>query len=188
MRKIQNQQGVVAVEALFSLMLLFVALIAMWGIGLVIYNQTKLNTATQLASQAGLVTINRTSYREPVTLENALRARFAAETVFRENVCGMFGAQFSSADPPGNVACNGNVFSGTFGPGTGFGTEITCGRMSGHGTYSASSCPDQIIRYRVNTVVLSPFSLRNIFFGNATTQLAVLQSQNSIYSATPYIP
>ena len=185
--RIKNKQGVVAVEALFSLMLLFAALIAMWGIGLVIYNQTKLNTATQLASQAGLLTINRTSFREPKGYGPILRSKWTAETVFRENICGMFGAQFSGADAPGKTACNGNVLQ-PLGSGTYLSQSIDCGKLSTSGSYSGAPCPDQIVRYQVDSAVLSPFSLRHILFGSSKSELAVLQSHNSIYSATPYSP
>ena len=193
----KSEKGAVAIEALFSLMLLFATIYAMWGVSLVIFNQTKLNTATQLSSQAGLLTVNRTSYRNPTSLNAALRSRWAAEAVFKENLCGMMAGQFTTGVPArdtcrsGITGINANPMPGpntNFGTGeAGFNYFIECAQNIST-SFSASNCgnpaANRAVQFRVESAVYSPFSLMG-FFSSSTSSRPKLHSNSAVFSYTP---
>jgi hypothetical protein len=100
---LRRQRGAVALEAMISIIFMFAAIYAMWGVALIIFNQTKLVTATQLSSQAALITYDRSTYRgrdvAGLYAKANARASEVAKSVFRENTCGMLPDQFSGEAP-----------------------------------------------------------------------------------------
>lgn len=91
--RLRRQKGAVALEALLSLVLLFVIFYAMWSTAQVIYQQSRLNTSVQLAAQAGLLEYNRTVSRGGSGAvfgggaDPEAQASSIATAVFEENFC-----------------------------------------------------------------------------------------------------
>jgi Flp pilus assembly protein TadG len=125
------QRGLIALEALICIPFLFATIFTFWGVGVTIYNQSKLQNAAQHAAQAALIYYNRHTYRNDdsqMIADARAGARTMADTVLRENARGMIGDQMGrqtiaspqriSADIFGNVpnplgdevvTCAGNV-------------------------------------------------------------------------------
>lgn len=93
LKDLRGNAGAAALEALLSIVLLFVVIYTMWSVAVLIYNHSKLTTATQFSAQAALVTYDRSTYRGRNVAglyERAVnRASTVAQNVFRENTCGM---------------------------------------------------------------------------------------------------
>jgi hypothetical protein len=100
-KKLAEQRGAVALEALLSIILLLMLTSVTWGLSILIFNFSIISTSAQLATQAGMLTYDRAIYRG-VGVDNTLAQNQAAETavkVFGENSCGTVRGQFSEERP-----------------------------------------------------------------------------------------
>jgi hypothetical protein len=84
----------VALEAILCIAFMFGVLYCMWGASIVIYNQTKLNTATQFATHAALITYDRATFRgqggnETANVNPQTFATNVADSVFCANLRGL---------------------------------------------------------------------------------------------------
>lgn len=190
----RDDRGAAALEAMLSIVLLFVAFYCMWGVALVIYNQSRLNTASQLSAQAALTVFDRSTYRgmdpDGRTYAAAVnRADHVAWSVFRENSCGMLPDQFDGKTP--DTACDAPV--GQQPPN--FGMTITCASSlppagvawSGNaaacqnGTISGANA----LRVEVSASIISPFDLlspADSLNANHTDRAQMLHSTADAYS------
>lgn len=179
---------------MLSIVLLFIAFYCMWGVALVIYNQSRLNTAAQLSAQAALTVFDRSTYRgldpDGKTYTAAVnRAEHVAWSVYRENSCGMLPDQFSGdlpdsacdapvgAQPPNfsmTITCAGSLPSD---PNAWAGTAGAC---QGGGIAAADA-----LRIEVKGSATSPFDLLSPAGGlaaNHSDSLAMLSSTGDAYS------
>lgn len=103
LRKIRAQAGAVALEAMLSIILMFVIFYAMWAVAGAIYDQQRLATAAQFASQAGVSVFDRSTFRSGAPsgqLSNAVsRASQLATEVYVGNAQGMARDQISGTSP-----------------------------------------------------------------------------------------
>lgn len=179
---------------MLSIVLLFIAFYCMWGVALVIYNQSRLNTASQLSAQAALTVFDRSAYRgmdpDGRTYAAAVtRADHVAWSVFRENSCGMLPDQFDGQTP--NSACDAPV--GLRPPN--FGMTIECaGSLPPAGVAwsgNAAACQNGTInganalRVEVAASVISPFDLlspADSLDANHSDRAQMLRSTADAYS------
>ena len=188
LRWIGKQRGAVALEAMLSIVLLFCAFYCMWGVALVIYNQSRLNTAAQLASQSALLVFDRSTYRginPKNTYVTALnRANHVAWSVYKENSCGMLPDQFTAQAP--QTGCDGPV--GQAPPN--FSISIECSPTLTAG-YTPSNCyasglaQAQALRVRIDASTDSPFDLLFPFRGfnsSDSPSVAHLSTEADAYS------
>lgn len=182
------EDGVVALEAMLSIILLFVAFYCMWGAALVVYNQSRLNTAAQLSAQSAVVIFDRSTYRgiDPDGLyARALnRAQKVAYSVYNENTCGMLPNQFTGEVP--ESGCGGPVGVKP----ENYEISIQCSAALTAG-YSTNNCHSggianaQALRVRVRAETVSPFDLLSPFAGfgaNHETRPQMLRTTADAYS------
>ncbi len=109
-RRLAGERGVVALEALLSIMLLGGFFIVMWSVSVAIYNQSKIQTATQFAAQGAAVIYDRETYRgQDVGGSFAAaqeKAKSVARNLFAENACGMMGTAGDNDLP---IGCSGTA-------------------------------------------------------------------------------
>lgn len=98
-KRLSEQRGAVALEALLSIILLLILTSVTWGLCILIFNFSIISTSTQLATQAGLLTYDRVTYRGEDDRESENRAAKVAAAIFRENSCGTVRGQFGEARP-----------------------------------------------------------------------------------------
>lgn len=107
-------RGQAALEAFFSFLLMIGAFVIVWSIAVAIYNQSKLQTATQLSAQGALLVYDRETYRGhsvgPGYFAAFGRAIDVSESLFQTNACGMVPDQTSGETP---IDC-GDASSGDF--------------------------------------------------------------------------
>jgi len=195
-----RNKGAVGLEALLSIILLFVAFYALWGVALVIYNQSRLNTATQLAAQSSILIFNRRAYRgqDNGRYQNAYnQAQHVGWSVFRENSCGMLPDEITgeAADddcyaapgqpPPGLQPVDGGTPNDPIG--------ITCSNAL-DGIYTTQNCINggyqnaQALKVTVKSQVNSPFdwlSPVSPVDAGRTHSVAQLNAQASAYAFGP---
>lgn len=115
-----RKEGSVFLEAILSIVLLLGALYCAWAVSLVIYNQTKLNTATQFAAQSALISYDRDTFRGAEESTARIKAARVAETTLEANLRGAFRDQFednsngmvgkiTNKDTGNFIACAPNV-------------------------------------------------------------------------------
>lgn len=96
-------RGQAALEALLSIVLLFIFFFALWGVAVAIHNQSRMQAATQLAAQGALLTFDRNSYRGLDVSGSTQTAREKAAGVagklFVANACGMIAAPLTQKLP-----------------------------------------------------------------------------------------
>lgn len=107
--RLRRSRGSVALEAILSIALMMGAFYSMWGVIVVIYNQSVLQSASRLAADGGLIAFQRrgqlkSQNREFVTASSGVdgainRGRSVATVLFKENSRGMMADQFSGAVP-----------------------------------------------------------------------------------------
>lgn len=113
----RHERGAVALEAILSVMLMLGAFYTMWGASIIVFNKTKLTTATQFSSRGAMVVYDDQNYRGASTVAQKAATYAAARTLVQVNTLGMALDQFSGT-PPVNVvpptieADNGNGTSG----------------------------------------------------------------------------
>lgn len=189
----KSDKGAITLEALLSLVLLFVSMYVVWGVSLIIYNQSKLNTATQLSAQAGLITLNRTTYTGPNGgggLGSALAARWSSEMIFKENMCGTMASL--SSDAPGDAACNSQSGIGMSGPpDSNFNFSIGCSNLVSDfpASFTITKCQNvnmRAVRFYTRGSITSPFPFVSGGYLDAGSRIGSkqLNSSSSVYSYT----
>jgi len=106
---VNRQRGQAALEALLSIILLFIFFFVMWAVAVAIHNQSRMQTAAQLAAQGALLTYDRTAYKgqDQVRAQAAMaRSQIIARSLYAENACGMIPAPFTDETPP---ACTPDI-------------------------------------------------------------------------------
>lgn len=96
-RRTRREDGVVALETFFAMILIVMMTILFWGVAAMLHNQAVLNGATQLAAQESLIVYDRLTFREDseVNQNNAeIEARAVAEDVYYESARGVVSEQF----------------------------------------------------------------------------------------------
>lgn len=199
-RRLRGSRGAVALEAILSIIFLFGAFYAMWGVALIVYNKSQLATATQLSAQAALLTYDRSTYRgrdvDDLYERAAARATRIAGVVFRENTCGMLRDQFSSGRP---LEVCGDPSDAEI---PGFELEIECAPRLGESGWSAEGChgsgdPDEAkaIRARVRAEAQAPYFFLTPFRssdglggGDPERRLAGLEASSSAYGYGAALP
>lgn len=102
-RAAQAQRGQVALEAFFSFLMMIGAFVVVWSVAVAIYNQSKLQTATQLSAQGALLVYDRETYRGQNVgfsyFAAVGRAQNVADSLFQTNACGMVPDQTRGETP-----------------------------------------------------------------------------------------
>lgn len=180
---LKREKGSIAIEALASLLLLFIAVYSMWGVSILIYNRSKLTSATQLSSQAGIILTNRVRPNNP-NIERAVG------NILAENVCGMLPSQQTgSGGPPAENTCQtGNPASFLSSvPNASVNVVITCAPDISGNNYNPYNCntpsQSQAVRVRVVGGIISPFSLIGAA-GGRTNQVETITEESEVYSYT----
>lgn len=171
-RRLRSEEGVVALEAFFSIILVMTMTMMFWGVAVLLHNQTVLDGATQLAAQEGVIVYDRTSYREGDVTAAREAAEQAAFWVYDESSLWLIGDQYGVnlpfADKPVlEIACAPD-YSAAFSPGA-------CGTSNG-----------RVARMSVDGSAPSSFFLLDIFSVATREQHdANLRSRGVSFSAGP---
>jgi hypothetical protein len=119
-KRLADEGGAVALEALLSLMLMVIALYAMWGAAVIVYDQSKAITGVQSASQGALLVYDRSTYRGGYPYPGSgyddgayNKAYLAAHALLYWNSEGLlpdpFGASTVITDGPVDVSCGPSI-------------------------------------------------------------------------------
>lgn len=117
----RREDGVVALETFFSILLIFVMTVLFWGVAAMLHNQAVLNGATQLAAQESLIVYDRLTFRKDTDANQdaaEAEARATAVDVYYESTRGMLNERFvgGSFTESRELAANALTW------------QITCGR------------------------------------------------------------
>lgn len=177
-------RGQVALEALLSIVLLLAFFFIMWAVGVAIHNQSRMQTATQLAAQGALLAYDRNSYRgvdvNGSTAAAKERATDIAGRVFVANACGMIAAPFVQEVP---VDCSDELPSGPrF-------VSVACADELNDASFSEAKCgTDQgskATRVTVNAEALQPLWLVSADPSESGALSYRLTGRASAYSYSP---
>jgi hypothetical protein len=182
----KKQSGSIAIEALASLLLLFIAVYSMWGVSVFIYNQSRISTATQLAAQAGIIVANRDLQMNDI--------QNSAEGVFMANLCGMIPGQSSGGAQPGELSClNNSLSSSPEIKKASLKVDVKCSSgINGTPAFSSGNCfsADRSLQKAVEVStkgsVIAPFSLTNSLGGIESNQPNINDSA-AVYSYSQFI-
>jgi hypothetical protein len=186
----QNKSGSAALEAILCLIFMFVAFYTMWGAALLIYNKSKLDTATQFSAHSASIIMDRAAYRginpKNVSRQASILANIVAINVYRENTCGMLPDQFTGQLP--NTDCGQPWNSGS----SNFRLNIRCGGETPliRGTFEGSSSEGQcfagnyqaarVMQIQAEANVVSPFTFLVPTDNSSSAQRSnILQNINS---------
>jgi hypothetical protein len=160
---IRLQRGAVALEAIISIMLMLGAFYVMWGAALVVYNQSKVASASQFAAQGALVVYDRSTYRGgyPIPGDGTdglayQKASEAATSLVSIDGAGMLPDQFGVDTPPQATV---SVFAVTCGPSITGTTPFAASACDPSGGSSAATAGAQVTRVAVTTSASSGFWL-----------------------------
>jgi hypothetical protein len=108
--RLARQEGVVALETLFSIVLIVFSTLLFWGGAAVLHNKAVLQGSVQLAAQEAILAYDRASYRQGDTRSAQALARRIAENVYRESASGLLSDQLGlttpvAADPAFRIEC-----------------------------------------------------------------------------------
>lgn len=194
-RLLKKRSGSIAIEALASLMLLFIAVYSMWGLSVFIYNQSRVSTATQLAAQAGIIMINQTNFSS----SDSRGLKKSVSNVFTSNICGMLPGQQTNGGPPGDSSCKLGILSSqkdspspeyayfnNYYPGSmAYCASDISNFSSPGGSVSVNNCNNlstsKAVRVSVEGRVRAPFSLINSLGGSEENN-PVISDVATVYS------
>jgi Flp pilus assembly protein TadG len=179
---LKKRSGSIAIEALASLTLLFIAVYSMWGLSVFIYNQSRISTATQLAAQAGIIVANR-------DVTNTSGVKTSIQGVFAANLCGMLPGQNNGNQRPAELTCSDNQVMAQ--PSTSIDTasldtSIECSNSLSQ-DFNIQNCTGtdvnskKAIKVKVGGAVTAPFSLSNSL-GGRTDRSPVISDLATVYS------
>jgi hypothetical protein len=199
-KALKNRSGSAALEAILCLIFMFAAFYTMWGAALLIYNKSKLDTATQFAAHSASIIMDRAAYRginpKNVSRDASELANIVAINIYRENTCGMLPDQFTGQLP--NTDCGQPWNRGS----SNFRLTIRCGPetplvRTGVGSFENNSSTGQcyngnyvnarVMQIRAEASVISPFTFLVPTGNSSDTQknniLQNLSSDSKVYSA-----
>jgi hypothetical protein len=99
--RLAREDGIIALETLFSMMLIFFMTFIFYTLSAALHNQAVMNGATQLAAQESIMAYDRLAYRtESPTRQQVLQGQITqiATDVYQESARGLL-AGFGSAKP-----------------------------------------------------------------------------------------
>ena len=99
-KRLRSEDGIVALETFFSVLLVITTTIVFWGVAAMLHNQAVLNGGTQLAAQESLMAYDRFTYSEGVRSNQALAdASAVASDIYQESAHGLLDDQFKTTRP-----------------------------------------------------------------------------------------
>lgn len=145
--RLRAEGGIVALETLFSVIMVFTTTFMFFGVAAMLHNQAVLNGATQLASQESLMAYDRFTYSEGAAGRRNLaiaEAANIANDVYREGAHGLIDDQFQVSQPAQHIMA--------------MGFDLKCApdyATAADGGGSAGSCGATDASGRIETVIVS---------------------------------
>lgn len=114
-RRIRREDGVVALETFFSMLLILMTTFLFWGVASMLHNQAVLNGAVQLAAQESLIVYDRLTYREDDPSQAAATVEDIARSVYLESTSSLMSdrAVREALNAPGERGGEGGSLSWT---------------------------------------------------------------------------
>jgi hypothetical protein len=210
-RILARERGAVALEAILSITLMIGVFYVMWGAALIVYNQSKVASAAQFASQGALVVYDRSTYRGgyPAPGDGSDggaydKAAAAAQSLVEINgTVGMAPDQFAPGTPTVNItgfdiACSatypaynaqlpggGGVISNPIAPPTGY-TTGPCENTPAENANGGLDFGAQVTRVEVDTGASADFWLLSPLTHNSQKSNEGLTAKAAALSAGPY--